>query len=421
MKCAALVAIVFVIISGPAQAQTQTPAVPSAPAPVLVPPSGVPTASATPPVLSEPPKKAWYEKLSLRGYGQFRYNRAGHPNANLLSSQGDRSIGGTNNFFIRRARLIVSGDVADNVSVYIQPDLVNAPDNQPGANFAQLRDFYVDIALDPDRESRIRVGQSKVPYGFENMQSSQNRLALDRNDALNSAVKDERDTGVFYYWAPKDIRHRFKTLVDTGLKGSGDYGLIGIGGYNGQAANRAEANDDLHYVARVTYPFLLANGQYLETSLQAYTGYFTVPVGTNNAIPLTAKNRFLDRRVGVSLIYYPQPFGVQAEYNIGEGPELNDTQTEVTTHALHGGYLQLMYHYRKFMFFTRAQSYRGGRKHEAYSPKQRVDETELGVEWQANNAIELTGMYTWTDRTSSVAPYRNENGNLVRVQLQWNF
>jgi hypothetical protein len=38
------------------------------------------------------------------------------------------------------------------------------------------------------KEYRVRIGQSKVPYGFENLQSSQNRLSLDRNDALNSAV-----------------------------------------------------------------------------------------------------------------------------------------------------------------------------------------------------------------------------------------
>jgi phosphate-selective porin len=35
------------------------------------------------------------------------------------------------------------------------------------------------------KKFRLRVGQSKVPFGFENLQSSQNRLTLDRNDALN--------------------------------------------------------------------------------------------------------------------------------------------------------------------------------------------------------------------------------------------
>lgn len=42
-----------------------------------------------------------------------------------------------------------------------------------------------------------------MPYGFENMQSSQNRLSLDRGDAMNSAVVGERDLGVFAYWIPE--------------------------------------------------------------------------------------------------------------------------------------------------------------------------------------------------------------------------
>lgn len=372
-------------------------------------------------------QKHWYEKIGFRGYGQLRYNRIGNPNAQLLSAQGDRSIGGTNNLFIRRARLIFSGDVADNLYIYIQPDLSVAPDNSQAGNFAQLRDYYADISLDTDKEHRFRVGQSKVPYGFENMQSSQNRLALDRNDALNSAARDERDLGVFYYWAPKEIRERFKYLVDSGLKGSGDYGVFAFGAYNGQTANRPEANKDMHYVARATYPFKLESGQFIEASVQAYSGYFTVgtsAVGTAGnplAVVLPAANRFRDQRAALSFVYYPQPFGFQAEYNIGEGPELNDAKNAVETKSLHGGYAQVMYQIKRFMPFVRVQTYRGGRKHENFSPSQKTDETEVGVEWQANKAIELTGMYTWTDRTSSASPYNNYSGNLARLQLQWNY
>jgi hypothetical protein len=54
------------------------------------------------------------------------------------------------------------------------------------------------LSFDTKKEFRVRVGQSKVPF-FENLQSSQNRLTLDRNDALNSAVANERDLA-FFYW-----------------------------------------------------------------------------------------------------------------------------------------------------------------------------------------------------------------------------
>src|SRR5690606_27063174 len=105
-------------------------------------------------------------------------------------------------------------------------------------NFVQIRDAYFDVGLDKKNEFRFRIGQSKVPFGFENLQSSQNRLPLDRNDALNSAVSNERDIGVFFYWAPEKIRKRFSMLVREGYKGTGDYGVFGLGVYNGQTANR---------------------------------------------------------------------------------------------------------------------------------------------------------------------------------------
>jgi len=36
------------------------------------------------------------------------------------------------------------------------------------------------VNIDKKREFRFRFGQSKIPYGFENMQSNQNRLPLDK-------------------------------------------------------------------------------------------------------------------------------------------------------------------------------------------------------------------------------------------------
>lgn len=112
---------------------------------------------------------------------------------------------------------------------------------------------------DSNREFRFRVGQSKIPYGFENLQSSSNRLTLDRNDPLNSGLANERDLGVLFYYAPKHVRKTFKYLVQSGLKGSGDYGMFGIGAYNGQTANSPEANDEPHAVARLTYPWKFNN------------------------------------------------------------------------------------------------------------------------------------------------------------------
>ncbi|HMS68873.1 MAG TPA: porin, partial [Saprospiraceae bacterium] len=216
--------------------------------------------------------KKWYDNISVRGYAQVRYNRLLETNEDLVCEQCDRSWGKNGGFFIRRLRVIFFGQINKRVYFYIQPDFASSPSSDR-LHFGQIRDAYFDLGIDNDNEFRFRLGQSKVPYGFENMQSSQNRLPLDRNDALNSAVSNERDLGVFFYWAPKEKRKLMSSLVNDGLKGSGDYGIFAFGAYNGQTANNPELNNNLHYVARLTYPFEVKN-QIIEASLQAYTGKY---------------------------------------------------------------------------------------------------------------------------------------------------
>jgi hypothetical protein len=156
----------------------------------------------------KPKKKGWFEKYTISGYTQLRINETVDDRGPAPPQHnGDSSIGEDQSFLLRRARMVLSGDVNDHVSIYLQPDFASSVPGSPDANqFVQIRDWYADIYLDTDRVHRIRAGQSKVPYGWENMQSSRNRIPLDRNDAFNTAVKNERDLGVFYYWTPKPAK-----------------------------------------------------------------------------------------------------------------------------------------------------------------------------------------------------------------------
>jgi hypothetical protein len=403
-----------------------------------------------------PVRERWYEKISIRGYTQFRYNYTLNRDE-LINSQGDRSIGKNNEFFLRRARVIISGQPHERVFVYVQPDFASAVEGSN--NVGQLRDWYADLFLTENKEWRIRAGQSKVPFGFENLQSSQNRLALDRNDAINSAQNNERDLGVFLYYAPTHVRERFRRLVDSGLKGSGDYGMLGIGVYNGQTANQRDHNKNKHVVFHSMYPMEFSSGQIVQVGMDAYTGQFNV---TNRAVvpvnftasqgkafsPLLQNNgNYLDERVAFHFVVYPQPFGLQGEYTFGRGPELNQARTEVVTGSLRGGYLQLYYQYKCDTYclsvvpFVRVQEYFGGKKHEDNAPRNSVRELELGVEYQINQALEFTVMGTFTQRTSAdsqftpsdctnplalnasctTTPYQRQTGNLIRAQLQWSF
>lgn len=393
-------------------------------------------------------EKKWYEKYSLRGYAQFRYNHILDEGPGSAPAQhvGDSSVGENQSFLIRRARLIFSGEVNDHVSVYLQPDFASTPNGSVDAiYFAQIRDWYADLHLDVSKVHRIRVGQSKIPYGWENLQSSANRLPLDRSDSLNSAVKNERDLGAFYYWTPEYAQDLFKFILDEGLKGSGNYGVFGLGVYNGQGGSFRETNDDLHVVSRLTIPWQWENGQITEIGVQGYTGMYSVygtrirppsapaasfPIGTIDAGNVRG---IIDKRIAGTFVYYPQPFGLQAEWTVGRGPALNDAQTEVIDRALYGGYVMGMYRhqtdcYGDFFPFARWNYFKGGYRSERNAPFAEINEFETGLEWQVSKYVEIVGMYTLTDRTNTrdaqvnnTLSYNQFDGQLLRFQVQVNY
>ena len=425
-----------------------------------------------------PVRERWYEKISIRGFAQFRYENQN--NSLLINDQGDRALGRNDQFSLRRARLIVSGQPHERVFIYVQEEFatMNGTNTANGAgtqsttgnnlntgtnNNPVLRDFYADLYLTSNKEWRIRAGQSKVPFGFENLQSSQNRLAFDRTDAINSEAINERDVGLFLYYTPTIIRERFRRLVESGLKGSGDYGMIGLGVYNGNGNlnNVTELNKNKHVIFHSSYPHEFSNGQVVEIGMDAYTGQYVVsttpvwPLSPQQLQPLnpfiTNNGNYLDERVAWHFVVFPQPFGLQGEYTIGRGPQLDKSRTQVELGSLRGGYIQLFYNYQCDTYclsifpYVRWQEYFGGKKFEDNAPRYSVRETELGLEYQFNAALELTVAYSWTQRTSddpamlptvpggfcgpgsgsgiscTQTPYQLQTGNLVRFQLQWNF
>lgn len=398
------------------------------------PPITLPPPGEAPPGPTEPRKEtAWYERLNVRGYTQVRYNRLGNEissqigdNDDFATPTQDRSVGKHGGFLIRRARLILFGDVGEHVYVYLQPDFAGASAGNT-QNIAAIRDFYGDLALDKQRTLRFRIGQSKVPFGWENMQSSQNRLLLDRSEAINSGAPGERDLGVFFYYASVEARRRFKHLVDSGLKGSGDYGVLALGVYNGQGVNEKEANDNRHVIARLTYPMKFGQ-QFVEASIGGYTGKFRPRVADadKQRVSLEALD-IRDERAHATLVVYPQPLGFQAEFTVGRGPQLEGNPKDEQAGAvirrknLLGGYAQVMLKLGSFMPVVRAQYYKGARKNEENAPPVEVREVEAGLEWQPIKQFELTGSYLVARRTANTAPYDLMDGRVLRFQLQFNY
>ncbi|CAN4273501.1 Phosphate-selective porin O/P [Methylophilaceae bacterium] len=420
-------------------------------------------------------------KMAIRGYLQVRNTALlGGENSNKgINLWSDRSVGNVysmadkdKNFIIRRARVIISGSAGDRLDYYIQPDFASSASTTN--NVAQLRDYYGDLNITKDKVHRIRVGQSKVPYGFENLQSSQNRLALDRADAFNSAVRDERDLGAFYYYTPDNVQKLFKEIQDGGLKHSGNYGMFALGAYNGQGANQQDQNSNYHTVARLTYPWKTESGQIYEAGIQGYTGKYVrstsayrrdVTQTDGSTYATTPENGCAaagckDERVGISFMMYPMPFGLQGEWNWGKTPGLdtslganvdvssasgaqNFSKGKIVNKNLNGGYIQTMYKIDHVKIgdtdgtvipFVRWQYFDGFSKAEANAPQNKINDWELGAEWQIAPEVEFVAYYHHMNRsnlvTGSTSSTTNPSGNAdyarfkadaIRMQLQYNF
>jgi hypothetical protein len=390
-------------------------------------------------VLTPPPRrgKPWYEKLILRGYTQLRLNEIVSGDATApagvsrLRSIGDSNITDRNNFSFRRIRLILQGDLNDHVSLYLQPDFATAVSGQSAGErregFGQLRDAYVDWFPLKDHSLRLRFGQSKVPFGWENLQSSSARLALDRTDGINTAVPTERDLGVVAYYTPAQVQLIWDRLAADGQKLFGNYGAFGLGLYNGQGTNRTEANNGMMFVAMATWPFALdgigLDGQVLEVGGAIIRNRVQPEIRTGGVSALS----YADNRVGFHAMLYPQPIGFQAEWNWGTGPQWDDVTRSIQEKPLEGGYVQAMGRVKRsplgpFMPFARWQHYRGGFKAGLNAPRLETDELELGIEFQPTPPLELTLTYGRAKRREADERRSGQaEGDILRAQLQWNY
>ncbi len=377
----------------------------------------------------KPEEKKWYDKMRFSGYAQFRYNRLLESNPDLKCDQCDKSWGDNNSFAFRRARLVYQGQVHPRVFAYIQFDYAGSikskTDKTENIHYLQVRDAYFDLGLDDKNEFRLRLGQSKVPYGFENMQSSSNRLPFDRSDALNSAVPNERDFGAFFMWAPEKIRKLQRdTLAANGNKGMGDYGVFTIGVYNGQTANKPELNNQLHAVAKLSYPFRIAN-QIIEPGVMAYSGRFVLsPDNISSGVGITDDNEYDDQRLAFGMMIQPRPLGILAEYTIGKGPEYNSALDSIMTQNLKGEFVTISYRQviknQVFQPYFRIQNYDGGKKMEKDARSYQVNEWEAGIEWIPVKNFELTAAFLQSHRryADRSTPDYNEKGHLLRIQCQ---
>ncbi len=382
----------------------------------------------------------WYERLTMFGYGMMRYNNSSRAG---LRTYHDASVGGLSEgaqpgFFFRRIRWVVSGQISDHVSVFIQPDLAS---NIGGNTHAlSMRDAFGDWNFDKDKEYRLRVGLQRVPCSFDNWQASRVRMAIDRADATNSCATSERDMGVAFMWTPRIAQQRYKQMLDY-MYGPGDYGVFHIQVYNGQGLNQVERNNDKHVGVRLSWPWELPGGRLMETGINAMRGQYRVTPGTvatgttlwSRVDPGHPGGSYRDERLNFYVYFPPQPFGFIAEYVLGRGPQ-RGADGVIADRALYGGYVQAHYQWKYSdvglaNLYTRWQEYHGGIKFATGAPDGRMNEIESGIAWQPDPQWEFTLAYTFTQRrslfqttsASSAVPGQQFDvyGNLLRFQAVW--
>ena len=89
----------------------------------------------------------------------------------------------TSNFFLRRARIQVSGNISENVSLMIQPDFAGGRTISNNRGGVRVRDAYIDVRLtkaEAKTSFTVRMGQEKRPYSRWELTSSNNLVSIER-------------------------------------------------------------------------------------------------------------------------------------------------------------------------------------------------------------------------------------------------
>jgi hypothetical protein len=184
-------------------------------------------------------------------------------------------VGPKSNVFTRRARIEARGQIAENVSVYIQPSFeggrpltatttctstpVPAGGGTPtitcrttGRSGIRLRDAYLDVRFGKESDKTVlyfRGGQEKRPVSRYELVSSTNLPSIERGGGQGLLARASNDlfTGAGFLshdvGASVRLEHKLDDVRLVTLK---------VGAYNGQGENLNDVNDKKSFGARGT-------------------------------------------------------------------------------------------------------------------------------------------------------------------------
>jgi phosphate-selective porin O/P len=177
------------------------------------------------------------------------------------------TVGPTNNFFTRRARIEARGQISENVTVYIQPsfeggrnltNVVTTCSGTPlvcrttGRSGFRLRDAWIDVRFSP-AESKgglyLRAGQEKRPFSRYELTSSNNLPSIERGAGQGLLPRASNDlftaNGFVSHDVGASLRYEYK-LDDLRLLS------LKVAAYNGQGESLNDINNKKSFGARAT-------------------------------------------------------------------------------------------------------------------------------------------------------------------------
>ncbi|TMD02601.1 MAG: hypothetical protein E6J01_17610, partial [Chloroflexi bacterium] len=114
-----------------------------------------------------------------------------------------------NDFFVRRARFLVRAKASPKLDIYLQLGQDNAGSKvlKPDAGF-RIKDFYLNYKRAEGLQ--LLVGQFKVPFLRQNLESGFNQLLVDRATlpSLRPALEGQRDEGGMIWGNRKGFQYR---------------------------------------------------------------------------------------------------------------------------------------------------------------------------------------------------------------------
>lgn len=177
--------------------------------------------------------------FTLSPIGRIQFDFRGYEDGNRRNLDGTEL---TNRFLIRRARIGLTGTFYKYFDFYVETDFGQGASGRDGN--VVLTDGFLDIHYWP--ELKLRAGQFKVPFGYEELLSDNNIDFVERSVADN--LVPSRDMGAMVYGSA------FDGLVSYAL-----------GGFNGSGQNKRDTNDSKDLAARlVLAPFKQADLPWLK-------------------------------------------------------------------------------------------------------------------------------------------------------------